>query len=154
MTDGVDLDTLPAAVVSALSGVTGISVIQDRPGGVPAWVVKARPKQSFWTVDFLSAGERGAGVGTYGIETIEVQLEGWMPWSYENPNTAPVWRGLLRDIKDRLRSRPTLAGNVKNTQLPNLATNDLREFPDGLTCHHAVIRLTCDRYFDYTATGA
>ncbi len=154
MTDGVSLDTLPGVIAAALSGVTGVSKIEDRPGGVPTWWEKARPEQSFWTIDILSANERGAGVGTYAIEEIRVEIEGWMPWSYENPNTAKKWRAQLKAMKDRLRSRPTFASNVKNTQLPNLIINDRREFPDGNFAHHAVIQITCDRYFDYTATGA
>lgn len=153
MTDGIDYDALAGAVRDALADVAGVSKIVDQPGGAATWLEKARPRQSYWEVEVVSASERGAGVGTYAIEEPLVQVEGWMPWSFENPRTATTWRALLAAMKNRLRSRPTFGGICKNSRLPVLTTNNRIESPDGLLCHHAIITVACDRYFDYEASG-
>lgn len=153
-TDGIDYNDLADAVQTALADIAGVSKIVAEPGDAPTWLEKARPLQSYWEIDIISANERGAGVGTYAIEEPVIQIEGWMPWSFRNPGTARPWRTLLKLMKNRLRSRPTFGGIAKNSRLPVLQVNNRVLFAEETYCHHAILRVDCDRYFDYTATGA
>ena len=156
--DAADWTTLAEAVQVILSSVSGIGKIVTRPGDAPTWVERARPLQAYWEIDILAAAERGAQLGPAAFETLVVQVEGWMPWSFDNPNTAATWRPLVGAVRNRLRRFPTLANLVdgmKGTGLPQVTRHDYVTFGDGekaVRCHHVVIQLRPERFFTYTVS--
>lgn len=155
-TDAADWTTLCSAVQDILESVSGIGKVERRPGGTALWLEKARPLMAYWEIDVLRVAERGAQLGPAAFEAVTFQVEGWMPWSYDNPDTAATWRPLVGAVRNRLRRFPTLANLVdgmKGTGLPQVTRHDYVTFEDGqksVRCHHVVIQLTGERFFTYS----
>jgi hypothetical protein len=157
--DAVSWEVVCLAVKDVLDGVAGIGSIVDRPGGVPTWVVNALPLQAYWEIDVIGVTPGPAGVGKNAFETISVQIEGWMPYSFQNPNSSKTWRALTKRLMDQIRSYPTIAnaaeGFTGEGHLPTVLQNNRVDFADTEKiplCHHCVIRVFYRRYYTFTTS--
>lgn len=159
-TDAANIQDVCVAVKAVLDAVSGIGTVDHRPGGIATWIKRPREKQAYWSIDVLSVQERGAGTGRSMLEIITVDIHGYMPWSYEAPNTADTWRDLVTSVRNQLRTYPTLANavdGIKTTRAPQLLRQERVTISGGGTvgdvlCHHAHLRIELERYFTYTVS--
>lgn len=162
-TDSVSIETVCDGIRDVLTGLSGIGHISIRPGGVPTWRKTALARQAYWEIDVPSVVREPAGLGNSVFELITVRIEGYMPWSYENLDTATTWRALLKRVEDRLTNYPTLANQIdgvtstKREGLPQLLENSRVEFADGAAhplVHYCRIECTYRRYYTFSSSVA
>lgn len=145
------------AVREVLKEVEGLHQIVDRPGGMATWATDPRPGRNFWEVDVREAREELAGIGPCAFRHLLVRIEGYMPFSYDRPNSTAVWRPLVDAVCDQLRGHMSLGDTVNDAGLPQLVLNDRIVFSAGgsspeVICHHCVIELRVRQYFTFTTT--
>jgi len=149
------LQDIAAAVQTFLKDVDGIHKVSDRPGGAATWATDKRRGRNYWEIDIRAASEEPAGIGRCAFRYYTVRIDGYMPLSYENPNSAAVWRPLVDTVCDELRSNMSLGQSVNDAGLPQIVTNDRIIFSAGgnapeVVCHHVGLELRVRRFFTFT----
>ena len=85
---------------------------------------------------------------------LTLQIEGWMPFSYEG-DTAATWRSRLDAVLQKLRDNATLGGLAARLGMPRLTRNDyarrssLHAGDLRVLCHRAVIEVVAEEFFDF-----
>lgn len=160
-----DFSALKEAVKATLAAVPSVGKIETRVGGIPTWVERLGPRKAFWEIGVASVAETAYAATVSIYEDSVVQIEGVMPFSYDD-NTEAAWDALLVSMRDALRENPSLKANDVPTVtggwrgqgfgLPQLTVNNLVTFEDGgkgARCHHAVIEVRYRNDFDFTVQG-
>ena len=130
----LDLQTLSEAVRAQLLAVDGIGQVHIKRGGWKTWLRDPRPARNHWEIIVRRGGRSARGaISAYGgsarFQSYEVLLEGFLPFSYENPDTTPVWNALLMAIGIRLEENMTLGGEVWNAEQLEMQLNDFQAVP-------------------------
>jgi len=149
------LQDIAEAVRDLVREVDGVHEVSDRPGGAATWATDKRSKRNYWEIDVREAREEAPGIGTCAFRFYSVRIEGYMPFSFDKPNSAASWRSLVDALCDGLRANMSLGLTVNDGGLPQLVTNDRILFSAGgnapeVVCHHAVIELRVRRFFTFT----
>jgi hypothetical protein len=149
------LQDLATSVRDLLKEVDGLDKVVDRPGGAATWATDPRPSRNYWEIDLRDAREEAAGIGTCAFRYTTVQIQGYLPFSFDRPNSTATWRPLVDAVLTQLREHMSLAQTVNDAGFPQLVTNDRIVFSGGgsspeILCHHAVIEVRVRQYLDYS----
>lgn len=128
-----------------------------KSAGPPPWTTRHIEFQNLWEIHLARRREQdiSLGGGEYRVSTL--RLEGWMPWSYENPDSTPLWDALLDDVCTKFRENRSLSDLVNDAELPQIVTNDYEALVGDdsgkeVKCHHAAIEVTVKDWQTYTTS--
>lgn len=146
-----DLDGLCDTVAALLGRVAGVSKVESRMGGAPAWAESRLEDQSFWEMEVVRMGETLVAGARMARETPVVRIEGYLIHDYGR-NTAATFRRLIRAVRHELRQNPTLGGFTGDAEPPQLLVNDRVVFDadEAPQLHHCTIEVEyiCEFAFD------
>lgn len=172
MAETLPLDYAPikAAVKAQMEAVEGVGRVETKCGGSKAWLLDPRPARNHWEIHVRRSGPGlGASISAsaYGgnsrFQNYEVQIEGFMPFSYENPDTTPIWDALLAAIGLRFVENATLGGRVWNAEQLGAPNHGFRTVPaQGVQtdlpeagerlCHWVQLILVVETWFQFRTT--
>jgi hypothetical protein len=149
-------------VATLLSAVTGIGRVEKKRGGVAGWVRNPRPSVAHWEIDVTRVEEVAAGIGGADFRFHTVIIEGWMPFSYDNPDTTPTWRNLVDSVCDKMRANMSLNESTNDASPPLVAVMDYQQVSGEGTqggapaqtvlCHHARLEIRVRQFLTFTTT--
>ena len=160
----MDLATVKDAVKTQLLEVQGIGQVETKRGGVKTWLKDPRPARNHWEIHTIRVGPpEGADIGPSRFELHQILIEGWMPFSYSNPDSTVLWDALIKAIGGQLESNMSLGAVIWNAERLELQGNDIRPVGGAGTqaeiagdevplCHWArfLLRVECWHTFSTT----
>lgn len=153
MVEDRNLNDTFARLKALLDPVENIGRVEDRMGGVATWVLNAEPGEAYWQLDLVSRTEEK--VTNRKVELVTtVLVEGFMPLSFDEPNTAELWRALVDDVCAVLRKEQTTDGETLLNRLPQIRENNRVGMVGGpnspeVLCHHVQIHHTLVARVEY-----
>lgn len=145
-----------AATRTLLQAVSGVSQVDVTLGAQLPWTKRAKPRQSYWMLHYQAERMSEPLIGGFDAPAPVLQVEGWMPWSFASPDTAPAWDDLVDAVANKLRDNRSLSLTVSDARLPQLLVNDLVEKSDEHTdarlCHHCVFTVEIADHESYVGS--
>src|SRR4051794_33159221 len=120
----MSITSLKASIKALLDTVSGIGRVElrknidGRRDGNVSWINDPTPGRAQWELHVKSRSEEDYGVGPQELLYSTMELEGWMPYAYSNPNTTPIWEALLESVCTKIRSNRSVSQTVDDCMLP------------------------------------
>lgn len=145
-----------------VSQVDGVGIVRTKAGGVATWLLDPRPKRPYWEITDAAMVPVPPGIGTCIDDVHTVNLDGWLPFSYENPDSTEFWDDLREAVGGKLRGNMSLGDQVWDAQISR-QVNGFQRYDGqgtqveiaaggGTLCHYCRFTMQITEFLTFTTT--